>query len=100
MVWSGARGYEVGMDGSQRLTDTSPDVERLQVELFRAMSPGRKLLLVADMWATVRALALAGVRERFPKASEAEIRFRLAEVLVGEELARKAYGGEAGLGKT
>lgn len=48
--------------------------------------------MVAQLNASVRMLALAGLRSRFPKASETELRRRLAGLLLGEELARKVYG--------
>ena len=81
-------------------TDTSPEVERFQIRLLRAMPPGRKLVLVADLWATMKALAVAGVRARYPHASEAEVRLRLAELLLGQELAHKVYGEAGGPGET
>jgi hypothetical protein len=37
-------------------------------------------------------LALAGLRSRYPQASETEMRRRPADLLLGEELARKVYG--------
>ncbi len=80
------------MEGRVGLTDTAPEVERLQIELLRAMPPGRKLLLAADLSAAVKALALAGVRARYPGAAEAEVRSRLAVLLLGEALARQVYG--------
>jgi hypothetical protein len=43
---------------------------------------------------TSRRLALAGLRERFPNASESELRRRLATLLLGPELAAKVYGPE------
>ncbi len=39
-----------------------------------------------------RTLALMGLRSRYPHASETELRRRLADLLLGEELARKVYG--------
>lgn len=44
------------------------------------------------MNATVRALALVGLRERYPEAGPEALRRRLADLLLGEELAAKAYG--------
>ncbi len=35
---------------------------------------------------------LSGLRSGFPNADEAELRRRLADLLLGEELARKVYG--------
>lgn len=37
-------------------------------------------------------LALAGLRAQYPQATEAELRRRLASLLLGEELARRVYG--------
>ena len=71
--------------------DTDPDIERRQVDAWRQMSPAQKLRLVSQLSATVRRLALAGVRQRYPAASAREQFLRLAQVTLGDELARKAY---------
>jgi hypothetical protein len=86
------------MEGRVGITDTAPEVERLQIELLRAMPPGRKLVLAADLSAAVKVLALAGVRARYPGATEGEVRRRLATLLLGEELARRVYGELRGSG--
>jgi hypothetical protein len=57
-------------------------MEALQVQLWRQASPTRKMNM----------LALAGLRAQYPQANEAEIRRRLAGLLLGEESARKVYG--------
>jgi hypothetical protein len=71
--------------------DTSPDVEARQIEAWRQMSPAGKLSLALSMTATVRELAAAGVRQRYPNASPREQFLRLAVVTLGRDLARKAY---------
>jgi hypothetical protein len=48
--------------------------------------------MLAQLNACARLLAWTGLRSRFPQASEAELRFKLAVLLLGEELARKVYG--------
>jgi len=73
-------------------TDTDPCAERIQIELLRKASPARKLELLAQMNETVRALALSGLKQRHPQASEAELRRRLADLLLGAELAQRVYG--------
>lgn len=73
-------------------TDTHPKMEALQIELWRQASPTRKMQMVAQLNASVRMLALAGLRSRFPNSSESDLRRRLADLLLGEELARKVYG--------
>jgi len=73
-------------------SDTHPKVEALQIELWRQASPTRKMHMLAQLNASARILALAGLRSRHPNASESELRRRLADILLGEELARKVYG--------
>jgi hypothetical protein len=82
------------MAGSQiRLfSDTHPKMEAFQIQLWRQASPTRKMEMLAQLNAAVRILALAGLRSRYPQASEAERRHRLADLILGEELARKVYG--------
>ncbi|GAB4581034.1 MAG: hypothetical protein Fur0022_37790 [Anaerolineales bacterium] len=72
--------------------DTHPKMEALQIELWRQASPTRKMNMLAQLNASARLLALTGLRAQYPQASEAELRRRLASLLLGEELARKAYG--------
>jgi hypothetical protein len=73
-------------------SDTHPKMEALQIQFWREASPTRKMHLLAQLNASARTLALAGLRSRYPQASESELRRRLAGLLLGEELARKAYG--------
>ncbi|HSM71366.1 MAG TPA: hypothetical protein VK851_07465 [Anaerolineales bacterium] len=73
-------------------SDTHPKMEALQIQLCREASPTRKMEMVAQLNATIQTLALAGLRSRFPKAGETELRRRLADLILGEELARKVYG--------
>jgi hypothetical protein len=73
-------------------SDTHPKMEALQIRLLRRASPTRKMEMLAQLNASARTLALSGLRSRFPQAGEAELRRRLAGLLLGEELARKVYG--------
>ena len=73
-------------------SDTHPKMEALQIQLWRQASPTRKMHMLAQLNASVRMLAFVGLRARYPKASEAEIRRRLADLILGEDLARKVYG--------
>lgn len=73
-------------------TDTHPQIEALQIELWRRASPTHKMNMLAQLNASARMLALTGLRSRHPQASEAELRRRLADLLLGEDLARKVYG--------
>jgi hypothetical protein len=73
-------------------SDTHPKMEALQIQLWRQASPTRKMEMVAQLNATVRTLAMAGLRSRFPTANDIELRHKLAELLLGKELADKVYG--------
>ncbi|MCJ7623261.1 MAG: hypothetical protein MUO76_07140 [Anaerolineaceae bacterium] len=44
------------------------------------------------MTISVHLLALSGLRQRHPEASEGELHRRLASLLLGENLAREVYG--------
>ncbi len=74
------------------LSDTHPKIRALQIELLRKVTPARKLEMMAELNASVRLLALSGLRSRYPHAKERELRRRLAGLLLGEELASKVYG--------
>ena len=77
-----------------RLTDTSADAERVQIEILRAMPSWRKFQLWSDLNTAIRRVALSGLAERFPSATPQELRRRLATLLLGPELADKVYGPE------
>jgi hypothetical protein len=72
--------------------DTHPDMERRQIDRLRQIPVWRKLELMAAMSQSVQLLALAGLRQRHPAAGPAELRRRLADLLLGPELAARAYG--------
>ena len=73
-------------------SDTHPKMEALQIQLWRQASATRKMHMLAQLNAAAQMLALAGLQSRYPQASKAELRRRLADLLLGEELARKVYG--------
>jgi len=72
--------------------DTSPEAERVLIELLRQTPPWRRLQLADRMSSTARQLCLAGLRSRHPGMSEANLRRRFADIHLGSELAAKAYG--------
>ena len=73
-------------------SDTHPKMEALQIQLWRQATPTRKMEMLEQLNASAHTLALSGLRSRYPQASEAELRRRLAGLLLGEELARRVYG--------
>jgi len=73
-------------------SDTHPKMEALQIQLWRQASPTRKMHMLAQLNASARLLAMTGLRSQYPQASEAELRFKLAGLLLGDKLARIVYG--------
>jgi len=72
--------------------DTPRHVRQVQIELLRQMPTWRKLQLMDDMNRMVRQLALAGLRQRHPEDSPELLQRRLADLMLGPELAVRAYG--------
>jgi hypothetical protein len=56
-----------------KLTDTSPEAERVLVAAYRNQSAGQKWLRIGDMYDSARALHAAGVRLRDSEASSRQI---------------------------
>lgn len=77
---------------SDYYTDTHPKMEALQIEHLRQSPAWRKMEMLVSLNASARELALAGLRLRYPSAGENELRRRLADLLLGNDLALKIYG--------
>jgi hypothetical protein len=65
------------------LTDTAPEVERLMYEVYRRMSPARKMRLVTDAYTVARQLHAAGHRLRNPGATDADVNRAWALMTLG-----------------
>jgi hypothetical protein len=72
--------------------DTTADVEALRFERYASMSPAEKATRVVHLTQTACTLALAGLRSRHPHAPEPELLLRLAELRLGVDTVRRAYG--------
>ena len=72
--------------------DTHPEAEAVLIRLLREAPPWRKLEMVDQLNQSVKLLALTGLRQRYPDESEGQLHRRLAGLLLGEDLACKAYG--------
>ena len=73
-------------------SDTRPETEAVLVRLLREVPTWRKLEIVDQLNQSVKILTLAGLQQRYPHARGAQLQRGLAEILLGEELADKAYG--------
>jgi hypothetical protein len=72
--------------------DTSLDIEHLHIDWPRQMPPWRKLAPVCEMIQSIRALALAGLRQRFPDDTRTQRQRRLADLSFGPGLAVRVCG--------
>ncbi len=77
-------------------SDTRPEAEAMLIKLLRQAPPWRKLHMVNQLNQTVRMLALSGLRQRHPNATSQELRRRLADLLLGSDLAAQVYGPRLG----
>ena len=72
--------------------DTSPEAERVLLNLLRQAPAWRKLRMVEDTNRDVKDLLMAGRRHRFPHDPPAMLRRRPAGLWLGPELSAAAYG--------
>jgi len=72
--------------------DTTLDAERVQIMLLRQAPAWKKMQMVTQLNQTVRVLMLEGLRQRYPNASPRELNRRLADLVLGPELAARVYG--------
>ena len=72
--------------------DTSPEAEKVLIELLRKAPPWRRLQLADRLSWSMREMSLAGIRQRNPNATDAEVRRLFADIHLGPELARKVFG--------
>lgn len=73
-------------------SDTSPEAEAVLIQLLPQAPSWRKLEMVDQLNQSVKLLALSGLRQRFPLDDDERIRRRLADLLLGEQLALRVYG--------
>jgi hypothetical protein len=69
------------------LTDTSSDVQRLQMELARRKSPAEKIAQVREMTNLVVALSRRAIARVNPQMTPQEIELRWVEIHYGRKLA-------------
>ena len=73
-------------------SDTRPEAEDVLIGLLRQAPAWRKVHMVDQLNQAVRLLALSGLQTRYPSATPRELRRRLADLLLGPDLAARAYG--------
>lgn len=80
------------MSTSAGVSDTSPSAAAVQTEIYRRMTQEQRVAQALSLCASARTMAAAGIRDRNPDATDQE-RFRiLVDLVLGPDLARRAYG--------
>jgi hypothetical protein len=74
------------------LSDTTPEAERLLIELARAMPDAKKIDQVFEIIETVRSFGMIGLRSRHPHAPEDELKKRMAAIVFDRETVVEVYG--------
>ncbi|HEV2669691.1 MAG TPA: hypothetical protein VGU74_01250 [Gemmatimonadales bacterium] len=73
------------------ISDTAAAADAVRFERYRRMSPAEKARRVVELTQTACMLALAGLRERHPGATEADLLLRLAVLRLGADTVSRAY---------
>ena len=73
------------------MSDTSARTAEVRLQLLRALSPAEKSAMVEEMSEEARELSRKGIRLRHPEYSADEVEHALHRLLVGDELADKAW---------
>lgn len=81
--------------GTSRPADTSDEAWRVVNDRLSALTPAEKAALANQLSIDVERLARAGILLDEPGASEARIRYLLAERRYGPKLAQAAFGSAA-----
>lgn len=71
--------------------DTTPEAERIQLEVFRRMGPERRLHAAIELSRACRELLIEGVRRRHPEYDERQIRLAAIRLMLPERLFLEAY---------
>ena len=94
-----AERYVVSVSSERPLAeDTALAAERLQVQVWRRMTPTQKFALLEDLHAAANLFVEAGIRHRYPQAGPEEVRMRRLAMTLGRDLVRRVYGFDVGEG--
>lgn len=74
-----------------RASDTSDTAAEVLAEVFRQMTPAAKSAMVEQMSNDARELARCGIRSRHPEYSVDEVEHALHRLLLGDDLADRAW---------
>ena len=74
-----------------RPLDTSPEAYKIQLDIFRAMTPEQRLQRGSELTQFCKGLLADGVKQRHPEYNEEEIRLAVIRIELGEKLFLQAY---------
>jgi hypothetical protein len=74
-----------------RSLDTESDAEAVQLDIYRRMTPARRVATGIQMSLDARATVLAGIRARHPEYDDAAARWALFRLLIGDALFVRAW---------
>lgn len=72
--------------------DTSNAADRAHFEMLRTLSPADRAQILSDLTISVQWLAFAGLRDRYPDASDDDLWLCLAARRLGRATVIKIYG--------
>ncbi len=72
-------------------TDTTPAARKVLTGLYRAAGPEKCLQMALQMSEECRRISIAGIRARIPEATEEQVRWEVARLYLGEDLARRVF---------
>jgi hypothetical protein len=78
-----------------RPADTTPEAHAVQIAIYRRLGPEGRMELADRLSMDVRALSRAGIRARHPEYSPDQVEQALRRLLLGDELFRKVWPGQA-----
>ena len=76
----------------EMVLDTPLEVKKLQIAMYQKLPMWKRWQLIQGLNRTGRRLAIHRIRQQHPEATENEVRYHLAVLLYGVELADKVYG--------
>jgi hypothetical protein len=80
------------MESPAWFTDTDPRLLEVWLERLRRLTEAEKFLMVFDLTDMATRFAEAGVRARYPYASDREVFLRYAALRLDRETMIRAYG--------
>jgi hypothetical protein len=77
--------------GRMRSADTLPKAYARQIEVYRSMSPGRRVEIGIEMSEESFRVMAAGIQTRHPAYDRAQVEWALRRLRVGDELFQAAW---------